>query len=89
MNYTRLRNFILGFAHANSAPPHFALKDIDLESEHITSDLSPDEMEEEMMGINDTDEFWYHMGRIADEGYTLTGPEGEQLKCFKYLDETL
>jgi hypothetical protein len=91
MNHLRLRNFLLGYAHANSAPPQFALKDIELDSPHVTTDVDLDECEEQMMNINDTHEFWYFMGRLADEGYTLKPPEDEadDLLCFKYLEQTI
>lgn len=89
-----LRNFLLGFAHANSAPPHFELKDIELHSEYVTSQLDPNEVEAEMFEISGPDEeaFWYELGRLADQGYTLTPPDSdgiEKLKCFEFLENTI
>ena len=99
MNHPLLRNFLLGHAHANSAPTGFDLDDIDLNSEHITSLLTPDEIETEMAevsSINDhPEDFWYSLGQLADAGYTMTVPDDDgtpgarPLKCFTYLDETL
>lgn len=95
MNHLRLRHFLLGFAHANSAPPDFTLKDVELYSPHITSQINLDECEDQMMQICDGTEWWYHMGRLADEGYTLKAPNQdgecgtEDLLCFKFLEETI
>ena len=93
LDHVLLRHFLLGFAHANSAPPHFTLRDIDLNSEFITSQLDPNEIEaemEEMTGVSKEDEhFWYTLGRKADEGYTLLDENNEKMLCFQFLEETL
>lgn len=95
MNHLRLRHFLMGFAHANSAPPQFGLEDIAFNSPYITSTLTPDEIEDEMMQVRafglgeDENSFWESLGRLADAGYEMKGEDDTRLKCYIYLDETL
>jgi len=96
MNHPLLRHFLLGHAHANSAPPSFGLNDIEFDSQYVASELTPDAIEIEMQDVTgcafrqvNAEKFWYEIGRLSDEGYTLKGPDDTDLLCFQYLEETL
>jgi hypothetical protein len=88
--YRCLLQFLLGHAHANSAPPSFGLADLDLPAPE--GDYTLNAADQQMRQARPDPDFWYQMGHLADQGHTLVVPEdegGAPFLCFTYLEEQL